>query len=136
MRGAAAFAKLFETGQYGRLYIVSGSRPHGPTFRLFVLPAGEQAALNDPYSAPLNSHAVEVYDIDGASCGDAPHDVVIDIGWQQDFASLVEARCAACAQCAGADTALFCRTDQHRLHKSGEEFEPLPTPWLAAAGAV
>lgn len=96
MKGADGFARLFETGQYGRLYIVSGRRAQAATFRVFVLPAGEQAAPNGPYNAPLNRDAVEVDDISGRqpgwieSCGG-----LHQANWQQDFAALVEARCAA-----------------------------------------
>lgn len=96
MRGADQFARLFRTGQYGRLYIVSGIQARCATFRVFVLPTGALAAANGPYSAPLNSDAVEVYDIAdetpgrAAAPGGSP-----DAGWQQEFASLVEARCAA-----------------------------------------
>jgi len=48
MRGAEEFAKLFETGQYGRLYLVSGNTARGAGFRVFVLPAGERALPNGP----------------------------------------------------------------------------------------
>jgi hypothetical protein len=96
MRGADQFARLFRTGQYGRLYIVSGIQARCATFRVFVLPPGAQAAANDAYSAPLNSDAVEVYDIaeETPGCAAAPGGSP-DAGWQQEFAALVEARCAA-----------------------------------------
>lgn len=108
MRGAEGFAKLFETGQYGRLYIVSASRSaRGATFRLFVLPAGEQATPNGPGDAPLNSHAVEVYDIADDAPGttaSSSYGCLLEGDWKQDFASLVEARCAACDQCVAGST--------------------------------
>lgn len=96
MRGADQFARLFRTGQYGRLYIVSGIQARRATFRVFVLPTGAQAAANDPCSAPLNSDAVEVYDMaDEPSGRAAVPGGSLAPGWQQEFASLVEARCAA-----------------------------------------
>lgn len=98
MKGAEEFAKLFETGQYGRLYLVSGNAARGAGFRVFVLPAGERALPNGPCAAPLNRDAVEVHEIDatppvrtGWRGGVHPDN------WQQDFAALVEARCAAAA---------------------------------------
>lgn len=99
MRGADGFAKLFETGQYGRLYIVSASRGCDAIFRLFVLPAGERATSNGPCNAPLNCHAMEVYDIadeqPGGTASSSSYGCSLEGDWQQDFASLVEARCAA-----------------------------------------
>lgn len=96
MRCADGFAKLFETGQYGRLYIVSGNPACGATFRVFVLPLGEQAMSSGPLDAPLNRDAVEVHDIAGAASGRAGtwSDRPLP-NWQQDFAGLVEACCAA-----------------------------------------
>lgn len=96
MRCADGFAKLFETGQYGRLYIVSGYPARGTTFRVFVLPPGERALPSGPLEAPLNRDAVEVHEIADESpgragtCSEAPSP-----NWRQDFAGLVEACCAA-----------------------------------------
>lgn len=95
MKSADGFAKLLESGQYGRLYIVSCIHERGATFRVFVLPVGEQAMPNGP-NAPLNNDAVEVYDISGGQPGRSEAYGCLRSGnWQQDFASLVEARCAA-----------------------------------------
>ena len=63
MIGADRFASLIHTGQYGRLYCVSGEHARGKTFRVFVLPEGEEAKSNGPHNAPLNSDAVEVFGI-------------------------------------------------------------------------
>lgn len=96
MRGAEEFAKLFETGQYGRLYLVSGARARGARFRVFVLPAGEPALPNGPHDAPLNRDAVEVDDIGGGQSYRAGAWGWLQLtDWRQEFAGLVEARCAA-----------------------------------------
>lgn len=96
MQCADGFAKLFETGQYGRLYIVSGNRARGATFRVFVLPTGERAMPSGPLDAPLNRDAVEVHDIAGVPPGREGAWSEMQLpNWQQDFAGLVEARCAA-----------------------------------------
>lgn len=100
MRGAEEFAKLFETGQYGRLYLVSGNTARGAGFRVFVLPAGERALPNGPCAAPLNRDAVEVHEIDAKPSAPVRSGWRggMNLGnWQQDFAALVEARCAAAA---------------------------------------
>lgn len=96
MRCAEGFAKLFETGQYGRLYIISGHPGCGPTFRVFVLPTGERALPSGPLEAPLNRNAVEVHEIPAEPPGRAgTWSDVPSPNWQQDFAALVEACCAA-----------------------------------------
>lgn len=98
MRGAEVFAKLFETGQYGRLYLVSGNAARGPGFRVFVLPAGVRALPNGPCDAPLNRDAVEVHEIGAEPPVRTGRRGGENLGnWQQDFAALVEARCAAAA---------------------------------------
>lgn len=63
MKGAREYAQLFTTGQYGRLYIVSGDHARGRTFRLFVLPKDEMAIPNGSQNPPLNKDAVEVYGV-------------------------------------------------------------------------
>lgn len=63
MEGAREFAQLFETGQHGQLYIVSGRHARGRTFHIFVLPEGEEAKGNGPNNPPLNADAVEVYGV-------------------------------------------------------------------------
>lgn len=59
MRGAREYASLFESGQHGRLYFVSGSHARGKTFRIYVLPSEEPIHLM-PWSC---KDAVEVYGI-------------------------------------------------------------------------
>jgi len=56
MQGAREYASLFETGQYGRLYIVSGEHARGKTFHIYVLPAG-RTVMN----IYMESDAIEVY---------------------------------------------------------------------------
>lgn len=103
MKGAEEFSRLFETGQYGRLYIVSAVGRCGASFRVFLLPAGEPAIVDRHNSPPLNDGSVEVY---GATDGRADCDACfgwLRAGpWQHDFAGLVEACCAA--RNAGAET--------------------------------
>lgn len=90
MNGASEYAKLFHTGQYGRLYLVSGSHARGRTFRIFVLPAGETAKPNGP-NAPLNKDAVEVYGIISGHPGWTEEYGWLHEGkWQDDFYQLVE----------------------------------------------
>ena len=56
-------AHLFKTGQYGRLYITSGSHARGNTLRIQVLPEGEIAIPNGSGNTCLNKDAVIVYDV-------------------------------------------------------------------------
>lgn len=63
MKGARTYASLFETGQYGRLYIVSSSHARGDTFRIFVLPEGEKAISNGKGNPCLNKDAVCVFGV-------------------------------------------------------------------------
>ncbi len=95
MRGAEEFAKLSETGQYGRLFLVSGNPACGARFRVFVLPAGERALANGACDAPLNGDAVEVHEIDARPPATGGRGGMGLGNWQHDFATLVEARCAA-----------------------------------------
>ena len=87
------YAKLFETGQYGRLYLVSGEHARGRTFRIYVLPEGETARPNDRNNPPLNADAVEVYGITGGQPGwDETYGWLHHGRWEQDFADMVDAR--------------------------------------------
>jgi hypothetical protein len=93
MKGAREFASLFETGQIGRLYIVSGSHARGTTFHIFVLPAGVEAVGNGRGNAPLNPDAVEVYGIIGGNPGWTESYGWIHQGkWQDDFYRIVDNR--------------------------------------------
>lgn len=98
MKGANEYAKLFKTGQHGRLYLVSSSHARGKTFHIYVLPEGE-AALPNSDNAPLNKNKVEVYGITGGQPGWTEEYSWLHHGkWEQDFAELVEKRRAAIAE--------------------------------------
>jgi hypothetical protein len=91
MRGANEYAQLFKTGQYGRLYIVSGEHARGKTFHIFVLPAGESGVSNGPNNAPLNQNAVEVYGVTGGQRGwNETYGWLHEGKWVEDFLALVE----------------------------------------------
>ena len=91
MKGAREYARLFETGQYGRLYIVSGYHARGKTFHIFVLPDGEKAIPNGPNSPPLNDDAVEVYGIiDGNPGWTESYGWLHQGRWQDDFQAMVK----------------------------------------------
>lgn len=93
MQGAREYAKLFSTGQIGRLYIVSGSHARGKTFQIYVLPEGMEAKPNGPNNPPVNCDAVEVYGITGGQPGWTEQYGWLHIGrWQEDFAAIVESR--------------------------------------------
>ena len=91
MQGAREFSDLFETGQHGRLYMVSSQHARGRTFRIYVLPEGEEAIANGRHNPPLNENAVEVYGI----CGGHPgwtewYGWKHEGPWQDDFTALCE----------------------------------------------
>lgn len=91
MKGAREYAKLFQTGQYGRLYIVSGSHARGRTFRIYVLPEGIAAKSSGAGNPPLNCDAVEVYGIISGQAGrDEIYGWLHEGKWQEDFYKLVE----------------------------------------------
>lgn len=90
MEGARKFAKLFETGQYGKLYIVSGDHARGLTFRIQVLPEGEKAIPNGSQNLCTNSNAVEVYGVVSGNPGWTESYGWIHKGkWCEDFEKLV-----------------------------------------------
>lgn len=98
MNGARQYAELFKTGQFGRLYIVSGSHARGKTFHIYVLPKGVEAQSNGPNNAPLNVDAVEVYGITGGQPGWTETYGWLHAGkWQQDFLEVVANRQAELA---------------------------------------
>lgn len=89
MNGAREYARLFETGQYGRLYVVSGSHARGRTFRIFVLPKDETAIPNGPNNGPANKETVEVYGVVGGQRGWTESYGWLHQGmWQEDFLQL------------------------------------------------
>ncbi len=93
MEGARQFSGLFKTGQYGRLYIVSGGHARGSTFHIYVLPKDEEAIRNGWNNGPGNKNAVEVYGIiDGQPGWTESYGWLHAGNWQNDFRKLVERR--------------------------------------------
>jgi hypothetical protein len=89
MLGAREYARLFDTGQYGRLYLVSGEHARGKFFHIYVLPKDEEAIPNGSSNAPLNKDAVEVYGIIGGNPGWTESYGWLHSGqWQDDFEKL------------------------------------------------
>lgn len=93
MKGATEYARFFGTGQYGRLYIVSGYHARGKTFHIFILPENENALPNGPNNPPLNTDAVEVYGVLGGYCGWTEYYGWLRKGkWVDDFEQMVVQR--------------------------------------------
>lgn len=89
MKGAE-HAKLFKTGQYGRLYITSGSHARGNTLRIQVLPKGEKAIPNGNPNMCLNKDAIEVYGVVSGNPGwTEVYGWLHEGKWQDDFYNLV-----------------------------------------------
>lgn len=89
----SSFSRLFETGQYGRFYFVSGYHARGRTFRIFLLPIGEVAIPNGPHNPPRNITAVEVYGVVSGNPGWTESYGWIHKGkWCEDFAKMVSIR--------------------------------------------
>lgn len=92
MQGAKEYAWMFKTGQFDRLYIVSGSHARGSTFRIQVLPEGVKAIPNGPNMC-LNKDAVEVYGVISGNPGWTESYGWLHQGkWQEDFEKLVKER--------------------------------------------
>ena len=90
MEGAREYAELFETGQYGRLYITSSSHARGKTFHIQVLPKGEKAKPNGDNNICLNKGAVEVYGVIGGNPGWTEFYGWKHEGpWQSDFEQMI-----------------------------------------------
>lgn len=90
MKGAREYAKLFKTGQYGKLYIVSGKHARGRTFRIQVLPEGEKAIRNGDDNLCINYNAVVVYgEISGQPGWTESYGWIHEGQWQNDFFDLV-----------------------------------------------
>jgi len=90
MKGAREFASLFETGQYGKLYLVSGEHARGKTFRIQVLPKGEEAIPNGSNNLCLNKNAVTVYGEIGGHSGWTEYYGWLHNGpWENDLVELV-----------------------------------------------
>jgi uncharacterized protein CbrC (UPF0167 family) len=93
MQGANKYAKLFTTGQYGKLYITSGSHARGYTFRIQILPEGEEAIPNGSQNMCLNKNAVEVYGVTSGNPGWTETYGWLHTGkWVEDFERLVAER--------------------------------------------
>lgn len=93
MNGARKYAELFKTGQYGKLYITSGTHARGRTFRIQVLIEGEKAKSNGEMNLCLNENAVEVYGVIGGTPGWTEYYGWLHKGkWQEDFHKLVTKR--------------------------------------------
>ena len=90
MKGANEYAKLIETGQYGKLYITSSSHARGRTFHIQILPEGETAIPNGNCNICLNKDAVEVYGIVSGRPGwSEEYGWLYEGPWQDDFFKLV-----------------------------------------------
>jgi len=93
MKGAKKYAQLFKTGQYGRFYITSSLHGRGKTFKIQILPEGEEAKPNGSANQCLNSNAVEVY---GVVCGNPgwteEYGWKYEGKWQEDFENLVRSK--------------------------------------------
>lgn len=69
MQGAREYAKWVKNPvQIGRLYLLPGRHARGKTFRIYVLPHGEDVQEHGP-NPPLNKDAVEVYGVVGGNPG-------------------------------------------------------------------
>jgi len=91
MQGAREFAKLFKTGQYGKLYIVSGNHARGRTFQIQILPKDEVAIPNGENNLCLNKDAVEVYGVTGGNPGWSESYGWLHRGpWEKDFKKLTD----------------------------------------------
>ena len=89
MKGAREYARMFNTGQHGKLFLVTTSHARGHTFRIWILPSDE----------PINGmpwtieNAVEVYGITGGQRGwTETYGWLYDGKWKDDFAELVAAK--------------------------------------------
>ena len=84
--GKDLYARIFNTGQIGRFYMVSGSHARGRTFHLYILPEG--VSINP--KSPSLDEAVEVYGITGGHPGWSESYGWLHEGpWVGDFEKLV-----------------------------------------------
>lgn len=89
MYGAREYASMFNTGQRGRLFLVSGSHARGKTFNIWLLPS-EDRIVGMPWAV---KDTVEVYGVVGGQPGWTESYGWLHRGkWEQDFAALVEKR--------------------------------------------
>jgi len=91
MKGARQYAEVFETGQHGRLYLVSSCHARGRTFHIYVLPQDEKAIPNGTSNPPLNNNAVEVYGVTSGHSGwTEVYGWLHEGPWQDDFMTLID----------------------------------------------
>ena len=91
MKGAREYAQLFETGQDGRFYIVSGKHARGLTFRIQILPEGKEAIPNGHGNLCINNDAVLVYGVISGQPGWTESYGWLYRGpWEKDFMKLVD----------------------------------------------
>jgi hypothetical protein len=89
MIGATEYARIFKTGQHGKIFIISGSHARGETFHIWILPSDEPIK-GMPWTV---KNAVEVYGITGGQPGwTETYGWLYKGKWQQDFAELLEKR--------------------------------------------
>ena len=92
MRGAREYAELFQTGKYGKLYLISGSHARGKTFNIFVLP---KMTKEEPFPKGVSIYQypdkVEVYGIISGEPGWTEEYGWLKEGpWCDDFQELVK----------------------------------------------
>lgn len=91
MKGANEFYNLFETGQYDKLFIQTGTHARGKTIHIWIVPNGEE--FEPKYGRPFNSNATEVYGITGGQPGWTETYGWLHKGeWVKDFENLVESK--------------------------------------------
>lgn len=84
MNGAREYAKLFRSGQRGRLYLESSSHARGNTFHIYVLPKDAVGRTKD---------SVEVYGVISGQPGWTESYGWLHVGpWVDDFEKLVAER--------------------------------------------
>jgi len=91
MHGSNKYARLFKTGQYEKLYLVSGQHARGVTFYIQILPEGEIARSNGNNNLCVNEDAVTVYGVISGQLGWSERYGWIHEGpWMDDFEKLVK----------------------------------------------
>ena len=100
---------MFESGQYGKLYLESGIHARGRTFHIWVLPSDE------PVYSPRGA-GVEVYGVISGQPGWTESYGWLHHGkWEMDFAALVEKRLAEMT--VNAAGLRFCKLRAEELEK-------------------
>ena len=90
MKGADEYSLLFNTGRYGRLYIVSGKHARGKTFEIYVLP---REVGNEDQNPHRSKDAVLVYGVISGNPGwDEVYGWIHEGKWKDDFLRLAEER--------------------------------------------